>query len=344
VTRGVFLYEDVRFRVVGEPRVHVPAAALDALELAHAELAEHPDAQLVSCPCGQRSDVRVTLSDRHGLPLQLVLCRRCGLIRANPQPSAERLAWFYSQIYRRLYGPFAADDRALFEGKLWKGKLVQNALRAAGVSLPDGPVVDLGCGGGWTLAPFAGAERACIGFDFDERLIGIGKARGLDLRLGGVERARQDGVQAALLIFGHVLEHTLDPVAELRALAPLLSSAGLLYLEVPHTRRIGGAELQDDSSLYWQRAHLWDFQSEHLVALAQRAGYQVQWSSADEKSVFLLCRLGHSEAASNFPLLGARVEAQLLGFEARYQSGSQRARRVARRALGKGSRLLRRFG
>jgi SAM-dependent methyltransferase len=364
VTRSAFLYEDPRFRVVGEPRVSVPAAALEALALAHGDLTEHPDACLVSCLCGQSGDVRVTLSDRHGLPLQLVLCRQCGLIRANPQPSAERLAWFYSRVYRRLYGPFASDDRALFESKLWKGRLVQRALLSSGARLPEGPVVDLGCGGGWTLSAFAGGDgtggdglnggdgtggdgagpgRACIGFDFDERLLELGQKRGLDLRLGGVQKARADGVRAALLIFGHVLEHTLDPVAELRGLAPLLTEAGLLYLEVPHTRRIGSTELRDDSSRYWQRAHLWDFQRAHLVALAERAGYGIVWSSEDDKSVFLLCRAGGAGAVSEFPRLGHQVESQLLGFEALYQSAPHRARRAARQALRSGSGLLRRL-
>jgi SAM-dependent methyltransferase len=343
VKRAAFLYEDERFRIVGEPRVHVPAAAQEALDEAHGDLAMHPDACLVSCPCGQSSDVRVTLGDRHGLPLQLVACRHCGLIRANPQPTSERLAWFYSQVYRRLYGPFARDDRALFEGKLWKGQLVQSALRSSGLGLPEGPVVDLGCGGGWTVSAFAGAGRATIGFDFDERLLELGKQRGLDLRLGGVEKARADGVRAALLIFGHVLEHTLDPVAELRGLAPLLSEAGLLYLEVPHTRRIGSAELQNDSSRYWQRAHLWDFQRAHLISLAERAGYRVVWSSEDDKSVFLLCRAEAAGRVSELPQLGPQVESQLLGFEALYQSGPHRARRAARRALRSGSGFLRRL-
>lgn len=347
MSEAAFLYSDARFRVIGAPRVAVPELARRALEEAHRALVEHPDARLARCLCGNAAEERrVSAADRHGLPFNLVLCRACGLIRVNPQPSPERLRWFYAQVYRRLYGPFAKDDAALFDSKLWKGELVQRGLSSSGLTLSKTgePVVDLGCGGGWTLAPFA-AERACIGFDFDERLIAIGRARGLDLRLGGVERALADGVRAALVILGHVLEHTLDPEAELRALAPLLAEGGLLYVEVPHTRRIGCAALRNDSACYWQRAHLWDFQRGHLAALLERAGYRVLWTSEDENSVFTLSRWAGAIQPGPWPRLGADVEAQLLGFERRHGSIAERAPRVveaARRAAKKGSGLLRR--
>jgi SAM-dependent methyltransferase len=340
---GAFLYADARFRSVGEPRVAMPESALVALDEAHRQLAKHPDARLVACLCGEADDVRVTLGDRHGLPVGLVLCRHCGLIRANPQPSAEQLGWFYSRVYRRLYGPFAAADAALFESKLWKGELVRSALESAGVSLVGGPIIDLGCGGGWTLAPLAAFTQPRIGFDFDERLLELGRARGLDLRLGGLDRALTDGVRASLVIFGHVLEHTLDPEAELRALGALLAPGGLLYLELPHTRRIGDGALQNDGSRYWQRAHLWDFQRRHLLALAARAGYAVVWDSEDEQSVFMLCRAASEATApsSAWPALGPAVERQLLGFEARYQSRVRRLVTAAHRVYRKGTKLLR---
>lgn len=338
---NAFLYEDARFRVVGEPRVALPESARLALDEAHQALAAHPDVRIVVCPCGKSDDVRVTLGDRHGLPFSLVLCQSCGIIRANPQPSAEQLTWFYSQIYRRLYGPFAKTDDVLFESKLWKGELVRRALDTSRLSLASGPIVDLGCGGGWTLAPLRSREQPLIGFDFDERMMALGRSRGLDLRVGGLPRALADGVRASLVIFGHVLEHTLDPEAELRALAALLAPGGLLYLELPHTRRIGGAALQNDSLGYWQRAHLWDFQREHLRVLAGRAGYAVLWESEDENSLFLICRPEREGSRTDFPAIGGRVAAQLAGFEEKYQSRSRRLLTAARRAYGKSKRLLR---
>lgn len=342
MTSEPFLYADRRFRVIGEPRVALPAPARVALAEAHRGLAEHPDACVVACPCGAQDDQRVSIGDRHGLPLSLVLCRRCGIIRANPRPSAARLTWFYSSVYRRLYGPFGPTDDALFQSKLWKGALVQRALAAAQARLPEGPIVDLGCGGGWTLAPLADGGRARVGFDFDERLLTLGRSRGLDLRLGGVERARRDGLRASLLIFGHVLEHTLDPEAELREITSLLAPGGFLYVEVPHTRRIGGTLLQNDSSRYWQRAHLWDFQREHVRTLAQRAGYDVVWESEDSDSVFLLCQAAQPASATSFPSLGARVQRQLLRFEALHQSRPRRLLAAARKAYQKSAGALQR--
>jgi SAM-dependent methyltransferase len=340
-----FLYADGRFRKLGEPTMVLPSAARLALKEAHRELTAHPDVRIVACLCASAADVRVSICDRHGLPLSLVLCQTCGLIRINPQPADAQLSWFYAQIYRRLYGPFGKDDEALFDSKRWKGQLVQTALRQAGLALPEGPVLDLGCGGGWGLAAFAEAGHTTLGYDFDERLIAIGTKRGLDLRFGGAEQARRAGVRSALLIFSHVLEHVPDPESELRGLKPLLRESGLLYVEVPHTQRIGGAGLGNDSLRYWQRAHLWDFQRSHLIALVARAGYDVIWTSEDDNSVFLLCRAGDVSTPSSWPHVGPQVKAQLLGFEARYHSRAHRLVMKGREAYGRGAgfvgRLLR---
>jgi SAM-dependent methyltransferase len=338
-----FLYDDARFRTLGQPHIKLPDSALRALSRAHQKLIEQPDSRTVDCLCGAASDVRVTIADRHGLPLSLVLCRGCGVIRANPQPSSDVLSWFYAEVYRDLYGPFASDDTKLFDSKRWKSQLVVRALEQAGLSVPDGPVVDLGCGGGWTLAAFKGAGRVCIGYDFDPRLIGIGRARGLDLRIGGAEVARQQAVRAGLLIFSHVLEHLPDPQQGLRELRSLLTHSSLLYIEVPHVRRIGNVALANDSLRYWQRAHLWDLQQSHLRALTERAGYEVLWASEDEESVFLLCRVCDTAGTPAWPLIGPQVGAQLLRFESRHQSRPYRLAGMARNAYRKRSRQVRGF-
>lgn len=332
-----FLYAAERFRLVGKPRVALSPRSADAVADAHARLVRSPDAVAVACLCGGGRESRVTLCDRYGLPHSLVLCERCGLIRANPQPSPEFQAWFYAHAYREMYGPHTRSHSALFASKLWKGELIANALRSADVSFAGGPVLDLGCGGGWALMPFANSGRTCIGFDYDPEFIDLGRGLGLDLRLGGIPRAREAGLKAALVIFAHVLEHVAQPLTELESIRPLLADDGLLYLEVPHTRRIG-EKLGSDSLAYWQRAHLWDFQREHLVSLAEAAGFQVVWQADDENSAFALCRLRRAPGAAGapplapsaaWPDLGVRVRLQLEGFERAYQSRTQRLLRRA---------------
>ena len=150
-----------------------------------------------------------------------------------------------------------------------------------------------------------------------------------------------------LLFTGDLILDVPQPDYWLDGIAARLRAAAVAigHVEVPHTRRIGGAALRNDSASYWQRAHLWDFQRGHLAALLERAGYRVLWTSEDENSVFTLSRWGGALQPSPWPRLGADVEAQLLGFERRHSSLAERAPRVveaARRAAKKGSGLLRR--
>ena len=282
------LLEHPRYHTLGVNRHRDSPAIRKALGEVQEYLALHPDSDPVECPCGTHDDVLVTECDRNGLPCRLKLCQHCGLIRVDPQPSEESLAWFYAHAYREILGAHQIPENELFAKRLWKGELIRKVLDDARVAPKDGPIVDVGCGGGWALQPLQGFGCDLVGYDFDERMLGVGRARGLDLRHGGVEEATRDGVQAALLVCAHVLEHTKDPVAHLESLRPLVREGGHLYLEVPHVRRVRET-MDGDALLYWQRAHLWDFQREHVEVLARRAGWDPVYSSEDSQSVYLVC-------------------------------------------------------
>jgi SAM-dependent methyltransferase len=336
------LFDAARYRKVGSASVRMAPRSKRALRLAHSYLSEHPDAEDVACPCGHGVDLAVSQTDRHGLPYPLVLCVGCGLLRMTPQPSHETLSWFYDTVYRDIYGPDASNPERLFASMLWKGTLVVRALERAGLPIPPGPAVDVGCGGGWTLAPFRFRAWSCIGYDFDARLLSSGRRRGMDLRSGGAQQAIADGVQAGLLICAHVLEHVRDPLEHLRELTGLLAPEGLLYLELPHLERIA-AHLRGDSLLYWQRAHLWEFQLEHVLALAAEAGLQTVWSERDQDSMYLLCKRSRSQPSA-WPLLGAIVLESLRGYEAERRRPSNRVLSLLARVrprLGLRARLKR---
>jgi SAM-dependent methyltransferase len=308
------LYRSADFRIIGKNYMELSRAGLRALDMVHSRLASQPDNVEVLCPCGVGDDVIVTLTDRNGLPCRLVLCRSCGLIRMNPRPSDAHLSWFYSECYRDLYDSRASSPDVWFEKKLWKGGLVERALKAGQVDIGKGTVLDVGCGGGWTLMPFFQEGCACVGYDYDKRLLEMGRSRGLTLRFGGPETAENDGVRANLVICGHVLEHVIDPTAYLARLKTLLLPSGCLYLEVPHTRRIGDRH-KGDSLRYWQRAHLWDFQRDHLFVFLLRAGFEPIWFGDDENAVFVLAEARDKAVSASFPLIGERVESELLAYE-----------------------------
>lgn len=267
----------------------------------------------ISCVCGEYADQGITRVDRHGLTYPLFLCKSCGIIRMNPQPNEEELVWYYSNLYRPLYN-HTNDLRELFQSKLWKGDLVQNTLIEAGLSSKFTTVLDLGCGGGWGLKKFHDAGMECIGFDYSEELIEFGNSQGLDLRMGGIDDAIAAGMKGDLVIFSHVLEHVRDPGGELQKLKGLLADGGLLYLETPSIKRIK-KRLFGDSLRYWQRAHLWEFQLEHVSYFVRKVGLSVLFQLDDGDSCYVICRDDGVDEIVSFPRLGLDVRDLILGFE-----------------------------
>lgn len=323
------IYDRARARSARN-RMPLPAAGRAALERLRRRLAACPDEDPAPCLCGATEDLELVGADRNGLPCRLVLCRACGLIRMDPQPSAAALARFYAEDYRAVYGPHGPRDAELFERMAWKGELVHGVLAAAGIAMEGATILDVGCGGGWTLRALAAAGAHGVGYDYDVDLLELGRAiAGLDLRPGGLEAAHRDGVRADVVVYAHVLEHTKDPVAALASLRPLLRRHGVLYVEVPHVRRIAET-LDGDAMRYWQRAHLWDFQRPHVEVLARRAGFAPFYSGEDPLSAWIVCRPAEPRPREPLPLLGRRVEAFLRACERRRRHPRTRLRVVAR--------------
>jgi 2-polyprenyl-3-methyl-5-hydroxy-6-metoxy-1,4-benzoquinol methylase len=238
------------------------------------------------------------------------------------------LDWFYADVYRALYGPWSTDVRSLFESKRWKAKPLLSMLRKAKADTPPRNVLDIGCGGGWTIASLHDKGWHALGYDYDPQFLSFGRARGMDLRHGGVREAVAAGERADLVVCGHVLEHTPDPFEFTRELAKLVADDGILYLEVPHSRRI--PKLGFDSLLYWQRAHLWDFRAEHVRVIAASAGFDALVLEEDAASVYGLFRRGaRTELAA--PTLGPAVRHELLDYERLRNTPRARARRAVQR-------------
>lgn len=308
------MLESERFKKTGTPITELSSDTLQQLSSAPDFIRTHAG-EPADCPCGRGDDVTVTHTDRHGLAYRLVLCNACGILRMNPQPKDDHLAWYYSTLYRPLYDQNSLASE-VFSRKLWKSELLEKMLNRSTFNRPFSSVLDVGCGGGWTMKKMHDLGVECVGYDFSEDLIQHGIEQGFDLRMGGPDEAIRDGVRGDLVIYSHILEHVRDPGAELEKLRKLVGENGMLYIETPYIGRIK-KRLHGDALKYWQRAHLWEFQLEHVICFLRKAGFSILWSEVDHDSCYVLCEVD-TEAMPDgleFPLLGSRVRAQIVGFE-----------------------------
>lgn len=201
-------------------------------------------------------------SDRYGIAQRTVLCRRCGLIQSNPRMSEASLRLFYgSDEYRRLYDGddfVSAVERNFEDGR---GEIVLAGVAGVRPLAEIDAVLEFGAGGGWNLLPFVRAGVSAVGYDYSPQLVELGRSKGIDLRVGGLEDVEGS---YDVIVLNHVVEHFTDVPAGLRTLASHLRPGGFLWVEVPDMDNFHLGQLQS--------AHTYYFTMQTLAHAASLAG------------------------------------------------------------------------
>lgn len=283
--------------------VAVGARGLDAIRAVCDRLQSGEYArEFVPCLCRSTEERCIATLDRYGIPHRTVLCTRCGLLRTNPRMNAAAYAHFYQHLYRAIYERPGHEPFAYFEMQEATGRL--RAIRTLRrVKLREGAaVVEIGCGAGWNLVPYR--DRGCrvVGWDVDDAYLAVGRSRGLDLRNGLLSNAVESGERFDLVVLSHVLEHLLDPIADLNALRLLLNRNGLLSIEVPSA--FATARLDR----YFQNAHIWSFVPESLCAVMAYAGFECVAMNGVIDSIWRPCGNASQEILANPRLVRRTIE------------------------------------
>ena len=243
------------------------------------------------CLCGSRSATQIADRDRFGIPIGVVVCRDCGLLRTTPRLAACDLGAFYRDDYHGLHFgvPSPQPNATLFRGG--QGSRIYHIVRDA---LPAGElrVAEVGAGTGQVLRGF---ERAAVddgrtamafGCDLSAAYAQAGRSVGTLIEQGGPSSLAAHA-PFDVVILSHVVEHFADPVRELLSIREMLSADGVAYIEVPgvfaiHRSRGYAYNLGD----YLTLAHLYHFTLESLTAVAGMAGYSIVRGDQDACAVF----------------------------------------------------------
>ncbi|MGO9262549.1 MAG: class I SAM-dependent methyltransferase [Bryobacteraceae bacterium] len=230
---------------------------------------------LCGCP---RSAAVFRASDRlFGTTTQefaVVRCGDCGLMRLDPPPAPDKLGRYYPDLYW-----FSPDQTAA--GRLEEAyrrlvlrdhvRFVDRALRA---TRAQGPLLDVGCGGGLFLRLMRGRGFRAVGLDFSAQAAAVAWQQGAPVVCAMLERAPFRPASLAGLTMFHVLEHLHDPRAYLMAARELLARDGRLVVQVPNAacwqfRILGRAWNGIDVP-----RHLFDFRARDLERLLESCGFE----------------------------------------------------------------------
>jgi len=221
--------------------------------------------------CGHSHTHLIAEQGQFGWPTYVSICENCGLVFLNPRWTKEDYLHFYASEYDQFY---RFDESQAKEKELRKAKVVWKRLQAHAPA-QFSSALDIGCGLGWNLYNLSqeipGIQMAGIepSDSCAEHFVGeIGGeliARDVDSDWHLAHQGQYD-----LVVFRHVLEHLLDPIATLKKVSQAMSPQGVLYIAVPDMMHPDGS-LSD----FWFRCvHTYYFSKTTLARVAAQAGLQ----------------------------------------------------------------------
>ena len=216
----------------------------------------------------------------------LCRCGRCGLEFVSPRLSFEELA---EKVYSDNYFPKRDQSAAPSAASIhYYSRQLSDLETLLGTRKT---VLDVGCGDGSFLEYARGAGWEIAGADIKL----APNARSVDCRLweGRLQQIEFGESRFDLVRLNHVLEHTPDPLQELKICRGLLNPDGVLFISVPNIAGISPQLKSVQSRLglkshrwrhYAAMHHLFFFTPVTLKALVEKAGFRLlKWDTPVQK-------------------------------------------------------------
>lgn len=187
--------------------------------------------------CGGPLDMKAHVL-RNGAPIiggQIFRCLRCGTHQVEPRPSADVLAKLYDADYFEdaLVGP------GIIGGNTEASPVLQHRLAQLELRIgKKGSLLDVGCALGVFVKHAVDRGWEAVGLEPSAWAATEGMRRyGITIHVADLAHAPIEPGSLDVVHFNHVMEHLLEPVAEMKAARNLLKPGGLLVVEVPQEIR-----------------------------------------------------------------------------------------------------------
>lgn len=168
-----------------------------------------------------------------GKRFSVVECTGCRLLRMHPWPTLAELQKYYPDSY--WFSPQQGAVSHLEE--IYRRLVLRDHVNFVGSACPpgDGPVLDVGCGGGLFGRLLADRGYRVFGLDFSRQAARVAWGQnGVPVVAGVFSNAPFATNSFSVITMFHVLEHLYDPSAYIQAAWRLLKPGGKLIVQVPN--------------------------------------------------------------------------------------------------------------
>jgi 2-polyprenyl-3-methyl-5-hydroxy-6-metoxy-1,4-benzoquinol methylase len=225
---------------------------------------------------------------------QIVECKHCGLVYANPRWPEEAILQTYAAVEDTTYVEERAGREITFRHHLREMERVigpGDNRRLLDVGAYIGVFVEMAAEAGWQAEGIEPSEWAA----------NEAQRRGLNVMLGTMDSVGLDEERYDVITLWDVVEHLADPAAELARAGRLLRPGGWLIV---HTMDIDApvARLMGERWPWLMDMHLYYFSQRTLSAMLNRLGFEVVQRGAQGRYL----RLGYlaSRVGGLHPSLG----------------------------------------
>lgn len=229
----------------------------------------------------------------------------CGLLWLNPMPITEDLPKLYKAYYTHTHDPLPKKANWLIQifrdgcsdylrnkyqypykssllSKLiaiiiklnpkWTTNLDFSVFYLP--AIPNGKLLEIGCGSGGMLKNMQDKGWDVTGVDFDSKSVSVAQNLGLNVYEGDISQLNLEKNSFDAIIMNHVIEHLPDPIATLKSCHELLRSGGRLISITPNTNGLNHNKYNTNSRLLEPPRHLFIYNKNSLKEAATKSGFK----------------------------------------------------------------------
>lgn len=244
---------------------------------------------LNSCLCGNEHpehDLLLAEKDMWGIPVDSLICSKCGLVRSKTIPDNNALADFYETDYKNIYYDSIEPGPYLFNSQRLRGQQFYDIIEEIKLLDKIQTVFDYGCGMGGALMPFYENSKQVSGCDYGEEYLNYGRMQGLkDIYHGEIDLSKTPKNSQDLVMVSHVMEHFTDTKKSMQEIIEIVSPGKYLLVEVPGV--FANAPYNYYPIWHLQKGHIFNFfYQDFLIVFFSILGLEI--IKGTERCTFIL--------------------------------------------------------